>query len=491
MRRILLPAHALFSMFAAAACSTHSPVSEQSGPQGQPDGGRDAGSNVAIDAAVAAPVRLGATAPQVIRTATLEGGADREIAFDGSGAVVLGGSYRVRSGSSSTAPNAVRVTRVAADGGVVFTKTFEVGLGSFGGLVAAADGIYVTGSFSGHLQIDAQVADSVVNPSGANGIDAHGQPSLDVFLLKLTPSGSLAWLRAFGGVADQQCKKLLRAPDGSLVMVGVFTGRIQLDSYVLTSSGGSTQADMFVATFDATGQPLSARNGPLVGNITDVAIDSRANLVFGGFAGATIFVGGSETPLGDGWIAKQDPAGNWLWAISTGTDTTAPWVGPLAVDSQDNVVAGCSGDGSPTVFGQAIGKAAAVLAKIDPAGNVVFVRNFGNTRDDGVAGIAVGPSDAILLTGLFYAGIDFGAGMLTNLLPPPHFDPDIFIAELDSNGAHRWSLSAGGEGIDIGQRIAVSGRTIAATGYFENAIDFGTGRIEGSGSQYLVWLGDR
>jgi hypothetical protein len=495
---------ASLSILGVAACSDGSPDGvARAGPEkGPPWTAPNVDAAAAIDgdaalvrsdAASASPGWRGMSLPHLTRSIAIDTEV-RNMIFDRSGAVWLGGSYTEQK-SGSDDQEVVRIVRASEANGVELEKDFEVGEnGRFGGLLASDDGVYVAGSFQGHLDIDGHTMDSVVNPGSAADnmyFDQHGKPSTDVFLLKLTSSGAVSWLRSFGGVSEQACTKLLRAPDGSLVMVGHFSGRIALGSHTLTSSGGSTREDMFVATLDASGEPLSARQAPVFGTMSDVVFDSRGNLIFGGFQGGSISVQGTDTPLGGGFIAEQDPAGSWLWASSTGPELTGPVVDTLTVDSHDNVIAAVSGYESLTLYGKPLDKAAAIVIKLDPSGNVLFANTYGGDYLDGVLGVATGPADSILITGIHYDPIDFGGGPLVPLLPGPAVDGDIFLAELDPSGAHRWSLSAGGVGMDLGQVVAVSGHKIASTGFFSRAIDFGQGRLDVAGTnEYLVWLDD-
>jgi hypothetical protein len=491
------------AILVAAACSDGSPdgVARAQPGKGPPCTAPNVDASAATDgdaalvrsdAASASPAWLG-TMPHLTRSIAIDTGAS-EMIFDGSGAVWLGSWFREQK-SGFDDQEVVRILRASEANGVELEKSFVVGEnGRLGGLLAADDGVYVAGSFQGHLDIDGLTLDSVVNPGSPPDnmyFDQHGKPSTDVFLLKLTSSGAVSWLRSFGGVAEQACTKLLRGPDGSLVMVGHFSGRIALGSHTLTSSGGSTREDMFVATLDASGEPLSARQAPAFGVMSDVVFDSRGNLIFGGFQGGSISVQGMDTPLGGGFIAEQDPAGAWLWASSTGADSTAPGVNTLAVDSHDNVIAAVRGYDAMSLYGKPLDKAAAIVIKLDPTGNVLFANTYGADNLDEVIGVATGPADSILITGIHYDSIDFGGGALVPLLPASAIDGDIFLAELDSNGAHRWSLGAGGVGMDLGQVVVVSGHKIATAGSFSKAIDFGQGRLDVAGNhEYLVWLDD-
>ena len=76
---------------------------------------------------------------------------------------------------------------------------------------------------------------------------ALNQGSYDVFLAKLTSTGSLIWLRTYGGSQDDDCRSLVRTGDGGFVMVGSSRSS---DGDVSNNQGGT---DVWLLKVEANG----------------------------------------------------------------------------------------------------------------------------------------------------------------------------------------------------------------------------------------------
>jgi hypothetical protein len=113
------------------------------------------------------------------------------------------------------------------------------------------------------------------------------------------------------------------------------------------------------------------------------------------------------------------------------------------------------------------------VAKMLPAGELVWARRYGDVADDYVADVATDSDGDIVLTGYLRGGaVDFGGGPLD----PVGIDPndDAFIVALAPDGAHRWSKRLGDEQFQRGFGVAFDADDNAlAIGYFAGSIDFG------------------
>lgn len=73
------------------------------------------------------------------------------------------------------------------------------------------------------------------------------------------------------------------------------------------------------------------------------------------------------------------------------------------------------------------------LVKLDPAGKVLWNKQFGDAAEQEDANLAVDPAGSAIVAGKLVGMLDFGGGNL----PPA----DIFVAKLDAAGEHVWSKS--------------------------------------------------
>jgi hypothetical protein len=113
------------------------------------------------------------------------------------------------------------------------------------------------------------------------------------------------------------------------VLGGTFSGTVALGDRKLESAGGT---DIFVAKFDRTGKVVFAERYGAKGDeaITDVAVDPAGNIILGGKAqGAVEVAGMALRPELRGeqqrslFVAKLDPAGKALWIreVAVGNDS--------------------------------------------------------------------------------------------------------------------------------------------------------------------------
>ncbi|PCC71923.1 hypothetical protein SAMN02745121_03273 [Nannocystis exedens] len=127
----------------------------------------------------------------------------------------------------------------------------------------------------------------------------------------------------------------------------------------------------------------------------------------------------------------------------------------------------------------------AFIAKYGPAGELLWVRTYGDEFEQRARGIALAPDGDILVTGSFRGQIDLGGGPLASA----GYD-DVFVARLTPAGDHVWSQAFGGPGIDYGVRVASdsAGEVILAA-QADGGVDFGDGVPGPAGSVHLVKIG--
>lgn len=342
-------------------------------------------------------------------------------------------------------------------------------------------------SFVGTLRIGDTNVTSVVNPGQPEGnFDEHGRPSDDVFLAEFDELGALVSLRTFGGVGRQSLLGMKLDARGNPVLVGTFSGRMDWGDVELTSSGGSLRADLFVVRLSPEGEVLQAHQFAQTAlMVNDFALDSQDRVVMAGGSspqGGTLDAG-TQLELGEGWALALTKDGDIAWSSNFGSPQGLT-VSSVAIDSKDNSVFSVRARLAGPVF-DTPGDRGAVIVKLDPAGELLFVKRFGEVS---VRGVAILPDDSFVLGGHFSDSIDLGGGLLEPFYPGEH-DADVFVARLGVNGEHIWSLHAGGNGGDYAPDVAlVRSDRVALLGSFSTAIDWGDGAVQRQGGPYLTWL---
>jgi hypothetical protein len=112
-----------------------------------------------------------------------------------------------------------------------------------------------------------------------------------------------------------------------------------------------------------------------------------------------------------------------------------------------------------------------VVAKYDPAGNVLWARQFGGESLDEGNGIALDQSGNSYITGNSSStNLVFGSIVLTNNYNLLLYTT-VFIAKLDANGNALWARDAQGNNEDSGQAVAVdfAGNSYIA-GFFQSTV---------------------
>jgi outer membrane protein assembly factor BamB len=175
---------------------------------------------------------------------------------------------------------------------------------------------------------------------------------------------------------------------------------------------------------------------------------------------------------------KAACTGALLWAGTT-SSSDAFLAQAIAVDSTGDVVVVGSFRGM-TSFGEqklaTVDDAAdAFVVKLDPAGAVKWVKQYGGTLDDDVVTVAIAPDDSILIAGYFTTSITFkpnepamGQGM-----------GDIFVARLNPDGVLLWEREWGDPSPQTALGITVDGEEgVVVGGRFGGILDFGQGAFD-------------
>lgn len=224
------------------------------------------------------------------------------------------------------------------------------------------------------------------------GVMVEGQPIPPVaagsvpayFVARYDESGTFQWL---GSCAGQGFSDLAVDPtNGDTILAGSFFGyQCGAQSYY-----PKQDRDIFVTRLDSTaGTELKTTtfHGGQFNYARTVAIDNFKNVFLGGWVDTSVLIGPYVLPDGAMYAAKIDKAGGVPWAIQVGTGI----FDAVVSDADGNLIAyGRCGDplkpfGDPAM--PAPGNGPICIAKLSGAtGSVLWARRFGT------AGVEAGPS---------------------------------------------------------------------------------------------------
>ncbi len=268
------------------------------------------------------------------------GGSDLEQSYSlvqtsDNGYVIAG--YTLSYGQSMNITGDVYLIKVNNLGNIAWTETVGgVGYDEGYGLVQATDGGFAV----------------------AGVTYSFGAGSGDMYLLKFTSAGALAWSRTLGGAGDEYGNAITVAADGSYIVAGYAT------------SFGAGDDDMFLAKFSATGTLNWSRTfGSNVGS-------DRANSVIA-VSDGYIMVGGTDSygqGSTDAVIVKYNLSGTYQWSQT---------VGGAGIDEAYSVIQDTDGNlvftGYTSSYGAGSGDM--YLVKLDNTGNLLWTKTFGNAKN--------------------------------------------------------------------------------------------------------------
>lgn len=201
----------------------------------------------------------------------------------------------------------------------------------------------------------------------------------------------------------------------------------------------------------------------------------------------------------DGFIAKLDSNGNYVWAIDIGGERIVP--GPpvegtpgfkdqealeIGVDGADNVYAvgyfesitDFDPDFAREFLLEATTTTAGIttrdifVAKYSPAGELIWVAPLGSEGDDIGYGLALDTQGNVLVVGHFDGTIDFDPAESTTVTKTAE-SQDGFVLKLATDGSYQWSNhfkgSSTGRGIDVASDAQ---NNVYTTGYFRGKTNF-------------------
>lgn len=180
--------------------------------------------------------------------------------------------------------------------------------------------------------------------------------------------------------------------------------------------------------------------------VKDATVDSNGDIVMCGY-----FLNSLNTGVGvlnssgsqDILVMKVDDAGDPIWAVQAG-GSAADQANSITSDNAGNTYItgyfeGNASFGTINVVGS--GGWDAYVAKIDNAGDFVWVTTFGGADGDIGHGVEVDPSGNIVCVGEYEGTATFGVDVFNSQINPgtslPSIDP--FITKLDASGNFVWT----------------------------------------------------
>lgn len=314
------------------------------------------------------------------------------------------------------------------------------------------------------------------------GVTLTGGLQSRIFVMKVSPEGSLIWLKGYGTISNTG-RSFVNAIDiddnDNVYLGGNFQNPIQLGDSIYTVRGReSFDSDMLLLKLSPSGEVLSVKNPGSTSSeyIYDIKVGNSGIYVTGFSHGSSIefeeFIY-SSTRNQLGFVYKYSFDGDLEWVntidASEFSESTA-----LVVNSKEEII----------VAGQSIGESQnnvpyTFISKLSKDGNLLNKRiiNYYNSSNSGLGvfarkrvGLAINGDDLYFTTGLY------GSLNIDHLNFNSFGNTDAVIIKFNEVGYPQWLSAAQGPGNDRGVRVATTtGSNILMAGnYSSSQLNFGS-----------------
>jgi hypothetical protein len=296
-----------------------------------------------------------------------------------------------------------------------------------------------------------QTSDSgymVVGYSDSNDGDVTGHHgslgSSDVWVLKLTSTGTLDWNKCYGGSTDDEGVSLAKTQNGDLFVAGT---TYSSDGDV-SGNHGSSETDCWVIRISNTGTLLDQKcvGGTGYEELMDMILTSDDGCIL---AGRSYSSDGDVTGYhagSDMLIAKLNSSLDVDWAKCYGGSQTEEGNGIVQLSDGSYVALGYTSthnNGDVTGHHGTQGHDDFWLLKLTSTGGITWAKCYGGDGDDQANGLCKTIDGGFAMSGLTNSTNGDVSGFHTGA-----FDPDIWVAKVSNNGLLQWQRCCGGSGQD-------------------------------------------
>ena len=254
--------------------------------------------------------------------------------------------------------------------------------------------------------------------------------SEDAFVVKYDASGAQIWVKQFGSSELDSAYEISVDSTGNSYLVGATEG-------VLPNNNKLGNTDAFIAKYDAGGTQIWIKQfGSSESDQAKAITIDNNNIYVTGYTYGSLSNNGN---LGneDAFIAKYNVNGTQLWTKQFGTSST-DFAGKINIDYSGNIYVMGTTEGSLPGISN-LGQADAFIAKYDANGTQTWIKQFGSSAGELVAGIITDSSGNVYVSGTTEGSLYNNSNLGIT---------DGFLAKYNASGTQLWVKQFGSSSID-------------------------------------------
>ncbi len=246
----------------------------------------------------------------------------------------------------------------------------------------------------------------------------------DIYLVKISPNGSVIWEKNLGGKDEEQGYDLIELPDGRFIVVGYSDTSDETDS--------PSNKNMYLVSCDASGNKLWDKH---IGNAEAI---EEAKAILPAKDGNFIVLGNTmslktkpnEEPNNDIIVLKINDKGDVIWQKTFGTSANDEANGLTATEEGFVIIGATEDKGRWDLY----------LLAFDNQGNELWSKIHGGGEKDLGNSIIVDRDGNLVVAGLTYSYATAGSH-------------DLWAAKFSPKGERIWSKVFGGLSVDEGLEV--------------------------------------
>lgn len=295
----------------------------------------------------------------------------------------------------------------------------------------------------------------------------HGPaPTYDICLIKSDPAGNVLWKKSYGGIWEEDAAKILPTADGGFIFVGSSASN---DGDVSGHHGNASIGDVWVVKLDASGNIMWQKSygGSLEDQGSDI-LEIAGGYIISAVTSSTDGDVSGNHGNDDLWVIKIDIAGNLLWQKCYGGSKNEGSGTINATIDGAFLLTSTTNSKDGDVSGTPIGFNDAWILKISTSGAIIWDKCVGGNKSDVISKVITNNDGSYFLAA--YTSSDDLPGAYRNELV---YEGDGWVVLLDKNGKLLWQKAFGGtknDAITDAIKTADGGYLLVGETYSANGI---------------------